>query len=232
MNLVQHTEYLVSTVDTDGLVLQHQDISSYHAISSYSAEYVPMHSQLFIGYTQIKAQQHFQHQLKCYLAIQEVNFFVELAWQHLYALHTWHWYMLRGLWLKSEKGVRLAMALNILSSRTSMWVVTCRRQSKQTLTERGSNHFKSIILKLVLWVDSLNTSCEVTLKWMPQNVTAKRSTLVQVMNWCRQAIIRGIITQGIQQTLYWPSLTYDKASACHCLTALFSDSPLLVPPPL
>ena len=32
---------LVSTVDTDGLVLQHQDISS------HSAEYAPMHFQLF-----------------------------------------------------------------------------------------------------------------------------------------------------------------------------------------
>ena len=36
-------EYLFSTVDTDGLVFQHQ------GISSYSAEYTPMHSQLFKG---------------------------------------------------------------------------------------------------------------------------------------------------------------------------------------
>ena len=33
MNLVQYNEYLVSTVDTDGLLLQRQ------GISSYSAEY-------------------------------------------------------------------------------------------------------------------------------------------------------------------------------------------------
>ena len=31
MKLVQDNLYLVSTVDTDGLVLQHQDISSYNA---------------------------------------------------------------------------------------------------------------------------------------------------------------------------------------------------------
>ena len=42
--LVQYNEYLISTVDTDGLVLQHQ------AISSHSAEYTPMHFQLFMGY--------------------------------------------------------------------------------------------------------------------------------------------------------------------------------------
>ena len=43
MKLVQYKEYLVSIADTDDLVLQHQ------AISSYSAEYVPLCFQLFIG---------------------------------------------------------------------------------------------------------------------------------------------------------------------------------------
>ena len=46
MKLVQLQEYLFSTVDTDGLVLKHQ------AISSYSDEYapnIPMHFQLFMG---------------------------------------------------------------------------------------------------------------------------------------------------------------------------------------
>ena len=36
MKLVQYREYLTSNVDTDGLVLQHQ------GISSYSAKYAPM----------------------------------------------------------------------------------------------------------------------------------------------------------------------------------------------
>ena len=38
MKLLQNNDYLVSTVDTDGLVLQHQ------GISNYSAEYAPMRS--------------------------------------------------------------------------------------------------------------------------------------------------------------------------------------------
>ena len=42
--MLQNQEYLVSTVDTDGLVLQHQ------GISSYSAEYAPMHFLLFMGW--------------------------------------------------------------------------------------------------------------------------------------------------------------------------------------
>ena len=43
MKLLQYNEYLVSTVNTDGLVLQHQ------GISSYSSEYAPMCFQLFMG---------------------------------------------------------------------------------------------------------------------------------------------------------------------------------------
>ena len=43
MKLVQNNQYLVSTVDTDGLVLWHQ------GISSHSAENVAMHFQLFVG---------------------------------------------------------------------------------------------------------------------------------------------------------------------------------------
>ena len=42
MKLVQYNEYLVITVDTDGLVLWHQ------VISSYSDDYAPMHFQFFM----------------------------------------------------------------------------------------------------------------------------------------------------------------------------------------
>ena len=41
--LVQYNEHFISTVDTDGLVLWHQ------AISSHSAEYAPMRFQQFRG---------------------------------------------------------------------------------------------------------------------------------------------------------------------------------------
>ena len=43
MKLAQYNGYLVSTVDTDDLVLWHQ------VISSHSAEYTSMHFQLFMG---------------------------------------------------------------------------------------------------------------------------------------------------------------------------------------
>ena len=42
MKHVKYDEYLISTLDTDGLVLQHQ------AISGHSAEYVPVCFRLFM----------------------------------------------------------------------------------------------------------------------------------------------------------------------------------------
>ena len=44
IELFQYNEYFVNTVGTDGLVLQHQ------GISSHSAEYPLMHFQLFMGW--------------------------------------------------------------------------------------------------------------------------------------------------------------------------------------
>ena len=43
MKLVQYNEYLISIVDTDGLVLLHQDISS------HSADYAHMRFPVFKG---------------------------------------------------------------------------------------------------------------------------------------------------------------------------------------
>ena len=43
MKLVQYNEYLISIVDTDGLVLKHQ------GISSHSADYAPMRFPVYRG---------------------------------------------------------------------------------------------------------------------------------------------------------------------------------------
>ena len=43
--------------------------------------------------------------------------------------------------------------------------------------------FFKIITRLDIW----NISCEIALRWMPQNTFDDKSTLVQVMAWCCQA---------------------------------------------
>ena len=52
MKLVQYNECLVSIVDTDGLVLKHQ------GISSHSANYAPMHFPVFKGLMATQKREH------------------------------------------------------------------------------------------------------------------------------------------------------------------------------
>ena len=47
--------------------------------------------------------------------------------------------------------------------------------------------FKSIISENMLGIKFMRTSCEIALWWMPQNTFDGKSTLVQIMAWCRQA---------------------------------------------
>ena len=51
--------------------------------------------------------------------------------------------------------------------------------------ERCASNFKSIIFKLIKQNSRMGIVC--ALRWMPQNLTNKGATLIQVMAWCRQA---------------------------------------------
>ena len=48
-------------------------------------------------------------------------------------------------------------------------------------------NFREVIFKLILVIDGLGISCEIVLTWTPQDLADDKSTLVQVMAWCRQA---------------------------------------------
>ena len=52
---------------------------------------------------------------------------------------------------------------------------------------RCGSYFKSIIFKLIIQDSSLGNSCEVALRWMPQNLGNEKLTLVQAMAWYHQA---------------------------------------------
>ena len=49
------------------------------------------------------------------------------------------------------------------------------------------NIIQNVFFKLISWIDTLSNSCETALRSMPQNPSDDKSTLVQVMAWCRQA---------------------------------------------
>ena len=50
-----------------------------------------------------------------------------------------------------------------------------------------SLNFRKVIFKLTLVNGGSGISYEIALRWIPQNLTDDKSTLVQVMAWCRQA---------------------------------------------
>ena len=52
---------------------------------------------------------------------------------------------------------------------------------------RSYHDFKNVIFNLVLLIGIFKSSYDNVLRWMPQDLTDDRSTLVQVMAWCRQA---------------------------------------------
>ena len=52
---------------------------------------------------------------------------------------------------------------------------------------RFQRKFRKIIFQLILLIDGWSISYKIVLKWMPMDFTDGKSTLVQVMAWCRQA---------------------------------------------
>ena len=53
--------------------------------------------------------------------------------------------------------------------------------------ERCGGNLQNIMSNLNIQNGGLCTPCEIAVTWMPQNLTNKKSTLVQVMAWCHQA---------------------------------------------
>ena len=49
-------------------------------------------------------------------------------------------------------------------------------------------NFRYIIFKRILVIDGWSISCEIALIWMSLDLNYEKSTLVQVMAWCHQAI--------------------------------------------
>ena len=46
---------------------------------------------------------------------------------------------------------------------------------------------RKVVFQEILVIDGWRVLCKIVLKWMPMDLTDGKSTLVQVMAWCRQA---------------------------------------------
>ena len=103
---------------------------------------------------------------------------------------------------------------------------------------RYDNNFGSKIFKLIPQNSSLGASCEIALRWLPQNLSNVKSTLVQVMAWCHQATghylnqcwPRSLMSYGVTRP-QWVNANHDDAAVKHPAIMWTSVDYLLVVKP-
>ena len=67
------------------------------------------------------------------------------------------------------------------------WVIGTLFRINSLVPGRFQLNFRETVFKLILVNGGWGISHEIALRWMPLNLTDDKSTLVQVMVWCRQA---------------------------------------------
>ena len=69
-------------------------------------------------------------------------------------------------------------------------------------------NFRYLVLQIISMIDGWGISCELALRWMSLDLTDEKSTLVQVMAWCRQATSHYLNQCWVRSqtaSLYWIS---------------------------
>ena len=93
--------------------------------------------------------------------------------------------------MSSEKWWPSCLGLNVLmgvSRNPGVLGSWCQLKAVNSLIPgRCDNNFENIIFKLNIQTSSLSTHSEIALRWIPQNLTNEKSTLVQVMACCLTA---------------------------------------------
>ena len=88
--------------------------------------------------------------------------------------------------VRNGSGSELTKDTPCLAVIVELWVVSYEHFNPLA-PGRCASMFKSIILEHMLQIKFMIISCEISVRWMPQNTFDDRSTLVQVMAWCLQA---------------------------------------------
>ena len=90
---------------------------------------------------------------------------------------------LRKIWYYIPE-VTIACSRNVIVKRKS-W--TWPSEINSLAPGRSKCDFKNVIFNLALLIGIFKSSYDKVLRWMPQDLTDDKSTLIQVMAWCRQA---------------------------------------------
>ena len=64
-------------------------------------------------------------------------------------------------------------------------------------------YFERVIFSFMLWIEFLNTACEIALRCISQNPIDDKSTSVQVLTWCRQATSHNVNQYWLRYMSPW-----------------------------
>ena len=76
---------------------------------------------------------------------------------------------------------------NRVTGHSSLYSISNRLMLNSLAPRRFQFNFRLVIFKLTLVNGGWGISYEIALRWTPLDLTDDKSTLVQVMAWCRQA---------------------------------------------
>ena len=68
-----------------------------------------------------------------------------------------------------------------------VWKYKVVNQFNSLAPRRFERNLRKVIFKLILMIGSWGIICKIAPRWMPMVLTYDKSTLVQIMAWCRQA---------------------------------------------
>ena len=118
-----------------------------------------------------------------------------IKWKHF--LH--HWPFVRGIHRPVVNSPhkdqwRRALMFSLICAWMNGWV---NNGEAGDLRCHRVHYDVTVMYYHMLWIQFMGTSCEIALRWMPQNTFDGKSILVQVMAWCHQATSHYL-------SWYWP----------------------------
>ena len=89
-------------------------------------------------------------------------------------------------WVKAQKTTSAGTQIHV-NRKYRTWIKTTWNFIILLAPWRCGNKYKTICFKLNIQNSSMGTCNEICLRWMPQNLTNEKSTLIQVLAWCPKA---------------------------------------------
>ena len=104
----------------------------------------------------------------------------------------------------------------------SLWLQEINQNNINSLAPgRCASYLKFVTFKVVSRINILSISCEIVLRWMPQGLIDGKSTLVQVMAWCRLATSHYLSQcwpRSLSPTRHMASLGHKELTHCGLVT--------------